>query len=111
MCRSDPQMAVVVTLMMASRGFRISGSRTVSTRIFSVPSQQTARMWLLRCGCRSRNLTGFEQLPEVLEILADGLRRFAAEERCDQRAGLPCRWRVLQVDAHFRAATGACHVE
>ena len=30
---------------------------------------------------RSRNLAGFEQLLEVPEILADGLRRFAAEER------------------------------
>ena len=44
MCRSDPQIAVVVTLMIASRGLRMTGSGTVSTWMFSVPSQQTARM-------------------------------------------------------------------
>src|SRR5262245_61725738 len=44
MCRSDPQIAVVVTLMMASRGLSRTGSGTVSTRICSFPSQQTARI-------------------------------------------------------------------
>src|SRR4030095_13337775 len=97
MCKSDPQIAVVVTLMIASRGLRMTGSGTVSTSILSVPSQQTARMWLLGGGGRSRNLTGFEHLLEVPKILADGLSRVVAEERRDQRAGLPCRWRVLQV--------------
>src|SRR5687768_11299558 len=69
------------TLMMASRGLKITGSGTVSTRIFSFPSQQTARIGLLCCGSRAGNLAGFEQLLEVAQILTNGLRRFAAEER------------------------------
>ncbi len=43
-CRSEPQIAVRVILMMASRGFSISGSGTFSTLIFSLPIQQTAFM-------------------------------------------------------------------
>src|SRR5687768_8702138 len=100
-------MAVVVTLMIASRGLRMTGSGTVSTWTFSVPSQQTARMWLLGCRGRSRNLTGFEQLFEAPEILADCLRRFATEERGDERTGLPGRRCILEVDTDCCAAAGA----
>src|SRR6267142_2684032 len=45
-CRSDPQIHVLVTRTIASRGFNIFGSGTVSTLIFSVPIQQTAFMTL-----------------------------------------------------------------
>jgi hypothetical protein len=37
-------MAVVVTLMMASRGLMIAGSGTCSTRISFLPYQHTARI-------------------------------------------------------------------
>ena len=37
-------MAVLVTLMTASRGLRILGSGTVSTRTSCLPFQQTARI-------------------------------------------------------------------
>src|ERR1700733_3585549 len=42
MCRSDPQMAVEVMRMIASRGFRIRGSGTSSTRSCSFPYQTFA---------------------------------------------------------------------
>src|SRR5258708_19741561 len=45
-CRSDPHMDVLVIGTIASRGFNIFGSGTVSTLIFSVPIQQTAFMTL-----------------------------------------------------------------
>src|SRR3954447_2110612 len=41
-CRSDPQMAVEVIRTMASRGFKISGSGTRSTRTSFLPYQQVA---------------------------------------------------------------------
>ena len=63
------------------------------------------------CRRRSRNLAGFEQLLEVPQILADGLRRLATEERRDERASLPCRRRVLQVHADLRAPAAARRVE
>src|SRR6185369_15349098 len=111
MCKSDPQIAVAVTLMIASRGLRMTGSGTVSTWIFSVPCQQTARMWLLNGERRSGNFTGFEQLLEAPEILSNGVRRLAAEERCDQRSGPARRRGVLQVDSDFCAAAGSCLTE
>src|SRR5579864_2154040 len=40
--RSEPQIAVRVISMMASRGLRIFGSGTVSTRTSSLPYQQSA---------------------------------------------------------------------
>ena len=81
MCRSDPQIAVVVTLTMASRGLRMIGSGTVSTWmvLFAFPADGSHES-LLCVGRRSRNLAGLEQLLEVTQILADGLRRFATEE-------------------------------
>src|SRR5258705_5993719 len=45
-CESDPQIHVLVIRTIASRGFNIFGSGTVSTLIFSVPIQQTAFMTL-----------------------------------------------------------------
>ena len=47
-CRSDPQMAVLVIRMMASRGLRIFGSGTRSTATSFLPRQQSARMEYLR---------------------------------------------------------------
>src|SRR4051812_11489685 len=44
MCRSEPQMAVLVIFTMASRGFRISGSGTSTTCIWCFPYQQFAFM-------------------------------------------------------------------
>src|SRR3954465_13626112 len=45
-CRSEPQIAQLVTLTMASRSSSISGSVTVSQRISSLPCQTSAR---IRC--------------------------------------------------------------
>src|SRR6185312_11857454 len=45
-CRSEPQMQVLVIFTIASRGFRMVGSGTFSTLIFSLPIQQTAFMTL-----------------------------------------------------------------
>src|SRR5215207_5195524 len=41
-CRSEPQIAVLVTLTIASRGSSIRGSGTLSTLTFSLPCQQSA---------------------------------------------------------------------
>ncbi len=41
-CRSEPQIAHAVTLMMASRGCSILGSGTVSQRMSFLPCQQSA---------------------------------------------------------------------
>ena len=57
-------------------------------RFFAFPADGS-HGWLLCGGRRSRHLAGFEQLLEVPEILADGLRRLAAEERGDERSSLP----------------------
>src|SRR5688572_19728973 len=112
MCRSDPQIAVVVTLTMASCGLRMTGSATSSTRMFSLPSQQTARMmWPLRSGRPARNLTGLEQLPEMPQILTDNLRRLPLEESGDECSGLPCRRRELQIHADLGASTAAHAIE
>src|SRR3954447_9736513 len=43
-CRSEPQIAQLVTLMIASLGSWISGSVTVSHRISSLPCQTSALM-------------------------------------------------------------------
>ena len=60
---------------------------------------------------RSGNLAGFEQLLEVPQILADGLRRLATEQRGDERASFPGGRRVLQVHADLRAPAVAGGVE
>src|SRR5439155_24661696 len=66
---------------------------------------------LLCGGGRPRNLAGFEQLLEMPEILADGLRGFATDERRHEHSGLACRWRVLQVHADLCAPAAACRVK
>src|SRR5579862_4976657 len=43
-CRSEPQIAARLTLTIASRGFLILGSGTVSTRTSFLPYQQQAFM-------------------------------------------------------------------
>ncbi len=55
-CRSEPQIAQLVTLMIASRGCLISGSATVSTRTSPLPCQHSARMCLLRRGRSSARI-------------------------------------------------------
>src|SRR5919109_225478 len=74
-------MALSVTLMMASRGLRILGSGTVSTRTSPLPYQQTAFMVRPPCpgsaGYSLRNLrmircwglTRFDNLFETTQIL------------------------------------------
>ena len=59
-------MAVVVTLTMASRGLRMTGSGTVLDPdvLFAFPADGSHE-WPLCSRRRSRNLTGFEQLLEV----------------------------------------------
>src|SRR3954471_5759985 len=60
-CRSEPQMAVDVILMMASRELRIFGSGTSSTFTFLLPSQQVAligRCSSMRSRVRSMSLAG-----------------------------------------------------
>src|SRR5688500_4192353 len=49
-CRSDPQMAVLVILTIASRGLRMVGSGTSSTLRVFVPYQQLAFMGVLLQG-------------------------------------------------------------
>src|SRR3954470_16578228 len=46
-CRSEPQIAQLVTLTIASRGSSISGSATVSHRMSSLPCQTRARIFVL----------------------------------------------------------------
>src|SRR4051794_9637552 len=111
MCRSEPQIAVVVTLTIASRGLRIAGSGTVSTRIFSLPSQHTARIVDSLPARRSRNLASLEQLLEVAEVFADRLRRLTAEQPGDERAALSGGRRVLQMDGHLRTAATVPRIE
>src|SRR3954467_8609509 len=111
MCRSDPQMAVVVILTIASRGLRIAGSGTVSTRIFSLPSQHTARIEDSLGGRCSGDLAGLEQLFEVPQVFANGLRGLPAAERGDKRTRLACRRRVLEVHAHLGAPPATHRIE
>src|SRR4051794_27531252 len=85
--RSEPQIAVSVTLMIASRGFRIVGSGTRSTRTSSVPYQQRAFMPLLAASClpsgltgRGRHFAGLQQLFEAAEVFANLGLGIGAEE-------------------------------
>src|SRR5215472_3338559 len=111
MCASEPQIAVVVTLMIASRGLRIVGSGTVSTRIFSLPSQQTARIGRSLCGGeRSRRFASLELTLEAPQIFADRLRRLGTKEPRERRAGLAADWLVLQVHADLRFAAASYRV-
>src|SRR4051794_20604869 len=108
MCRSDPQMAVDVTLMMASRWLRITGSGTSRTSMFRMPIQQFAfittllvvrassaassssvkgfaRGWLRRsrrratARIRQKHLADFENLLQPPQVIADLLARLLAE--------------------------------
>jgi len=65
-CRSEPQIAQLVTLTMASRGCSIFGSGTVSQRMSAVPCQTSARIFLLLRICHgSANGNGAEKALET----------------------------------------------
>src|SRR4051812_12813263 len=76
MCRSEPQMALVVILTMASCGLRILGSGTCSTRTSSLPYQQIAfiNLFLLlvlvaaRLALNGRDFPGFQYALEPEQI-------------------------------------------
>ena len=106
LCGGVARPGFITTLMHASRlsrnvryiggasphGFRLwigNGLDADTSRPF--PSRRRAcsgpQLWLSTRG----NLTGFEPLLEVPEILADGPRRLTTEERRDQRSGLAGR--------------------
>src|SRR3954451_4139915 len=63
-CRSDPQMLVLVTRIIASVGSLIAGSGTVSTDTFRRPCHVTARIAHLLCefSLRACPLTGAPNL-------------------------------------------------
>src|SRR5262245_2851040 len=111
MCKSDPQIAVVVTLMMASRGLTITG-RARSRRESSIcpPSRRLASS-LLRGSCRSWNLTRFEQPFEASQVFTNHLRWLATDERRDDGAGFPRRRGVLEVHADLCAAAASNRVK
>src|ERR1700761_5600695 len=103
-------MAVEVTRMIASRGFKIRGSATVSTRTSCLPCQVSARIELLQkvtgdrsCSgcrvrrCRSRHLPCLHQLFETAQIAPDLNVRFLLEELREQPACITSR-RVVHKD-------------
>src|SRR5215208_2067048 len=115
-CRSEPQMAVEVTRTTASRGERSSGSGTLSTRMSSLPNQQTAFIPRLlhpgttsplpraRLTFRRRDLAGLDGLLEAAEVLAHLHVRLLAEHLRDQRAEPAGRRLVLEHDLQLGAA-------
>src|SRR4029079_4917271 len=83
--RSEPQMAVEVTRTIASRGLRISGSGTFSTRTSCFPFQHSAFIVTPPGSPATRGLPlgrrylpSFHDLLEVPQVLADLLLRFLA---------------------------------
>src|SRR5512138_3175536 len=102
-------MAVSVTLMTASRGLRIFGSGTFSTRTSLVPYQQSAFIDVTSSArlsfCR-RHFTGFDELLEAPQVLANLRRRVASHEPGDSTSDLAARWAVLEPHADARAAPG-----
>src|SRR4051812_27352816 len=113
-CRSDPQIAVSVTLTIASRGFRIRGSGTREMRTSFVPYQQSAftpARSAPRLTCRRGDLARLELLLEAAQILTDLGSGVAAEELRERRAYL-APWRaVLQVHGDARAASRSLVIE
>src|SRR6185312_11943114 len=124
MCRSEPQIAVDVMRMIASRGFKMRGSGTSSTRSFSLPYQtfafivcsgsiaagqapaahssthQGAAARGLAVGCG--DFACFQQLFEATQILLDlGLRILPQQpgEGCGQTATYRP---VVDTESHYR---------
>src|SRR5581483_2946142 len=100
-------MALAATRTIASRGFRIFGSGTDSTRTSCRPCQQSARMPLAaaaRLPRGGRCLAGLEEGARAAQrVDDDALRRAAgdAREHCAERAP---RRHVLQPRGDDRAA-------
>src|SRR4051812_24536832 len=120
-------MAVDVILTIASRGFRILGSGTRSTRTSFVACQTNAfirsplrrwrrgartlvviedRLFAARLARDGRHLAGFHQLLEPPQVFADCRRGIVAEHPRDGRADLAGRRVVLHPHAYFGPAPG-----
>src|SRR3954465_9384496 len=121
-------MAVDVILTIASRGFRILGSGTRSTRTSFVACQTNAfirspfgdagaearatlvviedRLFAARLARDGRHLAGFHQLLEPPQVFADCRRGIVAEPPRDGRADLAGRRVVLHPHAYFGPAPG-----
>src|SRR5581483_5131704 len=95
MWRSDPQIAVVVMRTIASRGFRIVGSGTSSTRTSSFPYQQSASIsppvWL---PVDRRQLARFHLALEPAQIFAHLNVGLFAKQLGDRRAR-SAEWRIV----------------
>src|ERR1700712_1781569 len=111
-CRSEPQIAVEVIRMIASRGLRISGSSTVSQRTSCLPCQVIAFIGLfpfalgevaLIAGAGG-DFAGFHELLETVQVAPRLKPRFALEQLGDQRADRTTGWVVGDRRAHDRAA-------
>src|SRR5690349_4061180 len=114
---SDPQMAVLLICTMASCGFRIRGSGTVSTPTLWMPFHQTAFIspLLLYCGSGvvfvpprrsalgSGHLARLHDRLEPAQVVLHLLKRLFAEHLRHQRSICPAGGRVVQADLHLAA--------
>src|SRR5579862_4682230 len=113
MWRSEPQIAVVVMRMMASRGFRIAGSGTRSTRTSSFPYQQRACTSAFSLGLPvgGGDLARLHGLLEAPQVLADLDVWFFAEQLGDHHTGGTGGRIVGQLDVDLGASTAGCRLE
>src|SRR6476469_1349335 len=96
--RSEPQMAVEVTRTIASRGLRISGSGTVSTRTSRASSR------ILDAPRGGGDLPGLHPLLEAAQVLAH-LMVAALPQQGHRRLSEPARGQlVAQQHLHLGAA-------
>src|SRR4051812_21879013 len=116
-------MAVDVIRTIASRGFRMRGSGTRSTRTSLVPCHTTAFMQAsdhrsplvrprsgsiaVRLTFGGGNLAGFEQVFEAAEIFADRLRWLLTKHPRDRGAQFAGRRAVLEAYVDARATVRA----
>src|SRR6187200_1112328 len=108
---------------MASRGLRIFGSGTLSTRTSLVACHTKAfitppalvvvedRLPSARLAHGRRDLAGLQQLLEAAQIFPDGLVRLVTQHPGDRRADPPGRRVVLHVEIHLCAAVGTGRFE
>src|SRR6185436_16375529 len=101
-------MALAVTRTIASRGFRIFGSGTDSTRTSWRPCQQSARMALAaaaRLTRGGRRLAGLEQRARLAQRVDDQALRRAAHDAREHRAERAAGRHVLEPCGDDRAAS------